>query len=66
LRTSEACERLERKRLYPRVFELYVSYPIDYVDAYHAALLEHFKQQNLFSFDRDFDALPGLSRRQPQ
>ena len=57
--------KLERKRLYPRVFELYVSSPIDYVDAYHAALLEHYKQHELYSFDRDFDAIAGLTRLEP-
>ena len=32
--------RITHKRLYRRVFELYTSLPIDYVDAYHAALME--------------------------
>jgi predicted nucleic acid-binding protein len=58
--------RLERKQLYPRVFEIFVSYLIDYVDAYHAALLEHYGQRDLLSFDHDFDALPGLTRREPE
>lgn len=57
--------KLERKRLYPRIFELYVSSPIDYVDAYHAAMLEHYTQQHLFSFDTDFDKVPGLTRLEP-
>ena len=57
--------KLERKRLYPRIFDLYVSSPIDYVDAYHAALLAHYHQHDLFSFDRDFDLIPGLTRREP-
>jgi len=57
--------KLEHKRLYPRVFDLYVSLPIDYVDAYHAALLEHYKQHELYSFDHDFDAIPGMTRREP-
>lgn len=57
--------KLERKRLYPRVFELYASYSIDYVDAYHAALLENLKQSELYSFDTDFDRLPGVTRREP-
>lgn len=57
--------KLERKNLYPRVFELYVSHPVDYADAYHAALLEHYGQHHLFSFDRDFDAIPGLMRDEP-
>jgi predicted nucleic acid-binding protein len=58
--------KLERKRLYPRIFELHVSLPIDYVDAYHAALPEHYKQHELYSFDHDFDAIPGITRREPK
>jgi predicted nucleic acid-binding protein len=57
--------KLERKRIFPRVFELYVSYPIDFADAYHAALLEHEEQNTLFSFDTDFDKLPGVQRKEP-
>jgi predicted nucleic acid-binding protein len=57
--------KLERKQLYPRIFELYVTLPIDYVDAYHAALLEYYRQSELYSFDHDFDAVPGITRREP-
>jgi hypothetical protein len=31
-----------------------------------AALLEHYGQHELYSFDQDFDAIPALSRREPQ
>ena len=57
--------KLEHKQLYARVFELFVDYPIDYVDAYHAALLERSNQTELLSFDKDFDGLPMLTRREP-
>jgi predicted nucleic acid-binding protein len=57
--------KVERKRFYPRVFDLYVSYAIDYVDAYHAALLEHYRQTKLLSFDTDFDKLPVVARLEP-
>ncbi|MGH2442326.1 MAG: PIN domain-containing protein [Chloroflexota bacterium] len=57
--------RIDHKRLYPRVFELYVTRPIDYVDAYHAALLEHGRQDELYSFDQDFDLIDRLRRRAP-
>jgi len=57
--------RVPRKRLYVRVFDLYVSRPIDFIDAYHAALLEHRGETELFSYDRDFDRVPGLTRREP-
>ncbi len=42
--------RLERKQLSPRIFAFYVSYPIGYVDAYHAAMLQQYQQTDLFSF----------------
>lgn len=57
--------RLERKRMYVRVFELYVSLPIDFIDAYHAALLESRGDTALYSFDTDFDLVPGLRRHEP-
>lgn len=57
--------KLERKRLYPRIFDLYVSLPIDYVDAYHAVLLAHRQQNVLYSYDTDFDTVQGLSRQEP-
>jgi predicted nucleic acid-binding protein len=57
--------KLQHKRLYARVFELFVAYPIDYVDAYHAAFLEKMNQTELFSFDTDFDGVPTVTRREP-
>lgn len=57
--------KIERKRLYPRVFDLYVSRPIDYVDAYHAALIESGQQGQLYSFDAHFDSIDGLTRLEP-
>jgi predicted nucleic acid-binding protein len=57
--------RLESKHLYPRVFDLFVSHPIDYVDAYHAAMIENAGQTILYSYDGDFDAVPSLERKEP-
>ena len=57
--------KLPRKRLYHRVFELYTSFPIDYIDAYHAALLEHRHESEIYSYDTDFDRIPGLQRIEP-
>lgn len=57
--------KLEHKRLYDQVFELYTSLPIDYIDAYHAALIENQKQQELYSYDTDFDRISGLQRMEP-
>lgn len=57
--------RLPHKRLYGRIFELYTSLPIDYIDCYHAALLERRKEPCLYSYDTDFDRIPTLTRREP-
>jgi|SRR5579884_1249543 len=57
--------KLDHKRVYPRVFEHYVTYSVDYVDAYHAALVEHHGQDEVMSFDRDFDLIAGIHRREP-
>jgi predicted nucleic acid-binding protein len=57
--------KVPHKRLYPRIFDLYVRLPIDYVDAYHAALIQHRSEHELYSFDTDFDHVQGLTRREP-
>jgi predicted nucleic acid-binding protein len=44
---------------------LYISLGIDFVDAYHATLLAHYQQLELYSFDTDFDKVPGIRRREP-
>ena len=57
--------KLERKRMYRRVFELFTTLNIDYNDCYHAALIEARKEHELWSFDEDFDRIGGLKRRTP-
>ncbi|HTE83608.1 MAG TPA: PIN domain-containing protein [Dehalococcoidia bacterium] len=57
--------KLANKRVYSRAFALYTSLPIDYVDAYHAALMEARSKHELLSYDADFDKVPGLIRREP-
>ncbi len=57
--------KLAHKRLFRRVFGLYTSLPIDYIDAYHAALMESRKEQDIYSYDEHFDRVAGLRRLQP-
>jgi predicted nucleic acid-binding protein len=58
--------KLAHKRLYRRVFDLYISHPkLSYVDAYEAARVEQEQPPELFSFDRDFDAIPTIIRVEP-
>src|SRR5579871_4173632 len=47
--------KLPNKRLYRRIFELYTTLSIDFIDCYHAALIESRNETELYSFDRDFD-----------
>ena len=57
--------KLPNKRMYRRVFDLYTSLPIDYADAYNAALMEDRRQPELYSYDTDFDRIAGLRRLEP-
>lgn len=57
--------KLPNKRMYRRVFDLYTSLPVDYVDAYNAALMESRKQREIYSYDVDFDKIPGITRHEP-
>lgn len=59
--------KIPHKRLYRRVFDLYTSLPIDYVDAYHAALIESRDPPELYSYDLRLPILRAerrLSQRQ--
>ncbi|HKG25715.1 MAG TPA: type II toxin-antitoxin system VapC family toxin [Thermomicrobiales bacterium] len=56
---------LPSKALYPRAFDLYVAHPIDFHDAFHAALIESRGETELYSFDQDFDRIPSLTRFEP-
>ena len=57
--------KLPNKRLYHRVFALYTSLPIDYTDAYNAALMESRKRSEIYSYDTDFDRIEGIRRMEP-
>lgn len=57
--------KVYQKRIYRRVFELYTTLPISYVDCYNAALMESSKKTDLYSYDTDFDKIPRLTRGEP-
>lgn len=54
--------RLENKPTMRRALDLFTKQPIDWVDAYHAALLLEQDSPELYSFDR----IPGLRRLEPR
>ena len=57
--------KLPHKRLYRRVFELYTTRPIDYVDAYHVAHMERRGTTEVLSYDGHFDRIEGIKRVAP-
>jgi predicted nucleic acid-binding protein len=48
-----------------RAFELYADFNLPFADAHHAALMEHLNLEEIVSFDREFDRLPGIRRIEP-
>lgn len=57
--------KVAKKRLFNRVFDLYTSLRIDYVDCYHAALIEEHQEPELTSYDEHFDQIPSVRRFKP-
>lgn len=45
--------------------ELFESRDVSFIDAYHAALLPARGITGIYSYDTDFDRLPGITRREP-
>jgi len=52
------------KTMYHRVFELYTTTRLGFADAFHVALMERLGINEVFSFDTDFDRVPGIVRRE--
>lgn len=57
--------RVPNKRAWPRVFDLYCEQRIDFIDAYNAVLMERTGVSEIYSYDRDFDRVEGISRKTP-
>ena len=58
--------KLERKRLYLRALDIYASQSrLDFEDAITAALVERTQPAELYSYDTDFDRVPGVNRIEP-
>ena len=56
---------LPGKERYRRVFALYTTSRIDYIDAFHAAQVEQRDPPELFSYDRHFDRIASVRRFEP-
>ena len=57
--------KLARKRTYLRALDLYAATNLDFVDALNVAHMERAGIQTIVSFDRDFDGIAGINRRDP-
>lgn len=57
--------RLPDKHSWPRVFDLYCERRIDFIDAYNAVTMERAGISDIYSYDRDFDGLEGITRIEP-
>ncbi len=56
---------LPGKRDYRRVFDLYVGGNLPFADANHIVLMQRLGLDEIVSFDRDFDSIPGIRRVAP-
>ena len=57
--------RLANKSVYRRALDLYASGTLDFTDCLIVARMEHAKITDVFSFDRDFEQIPGITRIEP-
>jgi uncharacterized protein len=57
--------KLANKGTYSRLFELYTSSSIDFIDAYNAALIEGSKHKEIYTYDAHFDLVPDIIRLEP-
>ncbi len=58
--------RLPRKSLYSRVFDLFLNNSVSFADAYNAAYMEARGLNEVYSYDSDFDRIPGITRVEPE
>lgn len=57
--------RVEHKRLFVEVFRIHTIYPIGFADAYNCAYMQSVGAPEVYSFDEDFDKVPGIVRVEP-
>ena len=57
--------KLTHRKMYLRALDLYAAYPIDIEDALIMAQMERQRVTEVYSYDRDFDHLPEVTRLEP-
>jgi predicted nucleic acid-binding protein len=58
--------KIANKRMFRRVFDLYVAHPMSFIDAYYAILVGSRKPPEIYSYDTDFDRVASVTRLEPQ
>lgn len=53
------------KKYLPAIMELFVSSGVDFIDAYNAVMMNTRAIDTIYSYDRDFDRLEGITRVEP-
>jgi predicted nucleic-acid-binding protein len=57
--------QLYPKRRYLRALDLYATTNLDFVDAVLVVMAERSRRRAVISFDRDYDRLPNIIRKEP-
>ena len=57
--------KLPQRKVYLRALDLYATYSIDFEDALIVAQMERQGITALYSYDRDFERVPGVTRLEP-
>ena len=56
---------LPHKNLFHQAFDLYVTKNISFADAYNAAYMQSEEVSNIYTWDKDFDKIDGITRLEP-
>lgn len=57
--------KIPHRRVFLRAFDLYATTAFDFEDALSVAHMERQKLTKIVSYDKDFDHIPGIERREP-
>lgn len=64
LLSSQSLQFENQERLFDAI-AIYEDHNIDFIDAYLSAVVKEKKVKGIFSYDRDFDRVPGIRRIEP-
>ncbi len=56
---------LPGKRRFRKVFTYYVEHNVSFADAYHAVVMEEQKLTTILSFDKGYDRIQSITRKEP-